>query len=127
FKQVNDSHGHEHGDWVLTEIAQRITDCVRESDLVARVGGDEFILVLEESNDPEAVKAVADKVLDSLARPFVLNGAESVIGASIGIAYFGTGRITPDQLIHRADLAMYRAKRAGRGCHMTFDPKLDGV
>ncbi|HEC91330.1 MAG TPA: sensor domain-containing diguanylate cyclase, partial [Alphaproteobacteria bacterium] len=125
FKQVNDSHGHEHGDWVLTEIARRITECVRESDLVARVGGDEFILVLEESHEPEAVEAVAGKVLDSLARPFVLNGEELVIGASIGIAYFGSGRITPDQLIHQADLAMYRAKRDGRGRYVTFDPKLD--
>lgn len=127
FKQVNDSHGHEHGDWVLTEIARRITDCVRESDLVARVGGDEFILVLEESQGPEAVEAVACKVLDSLSLPFVLNGDESVIGASIGITYFGAGRITPDQLINQADFAMYRAKRAGRGCHMTFDPELDGI
>lgn len=127
FKQVNDSHGHEHGDWVLTEIAQRIIDCVRESDLVARVGGDEFILVLEESHGPEAVEAVACKVLDSLALPFVMNGDETVIGASIGIAYFGTERITPDHLIRQADFAMYRAKRAGRGCYMTFDSKLDGI
>ncbi len=127
FKQVNDNHGHEHGDWVLTEIARRITACVRESDLVARVGGDEFILVLEESHEPEAVEAVAAKVLDSLALPFVLNGDESFTGASIGIAYFGAGRITPDLLIHQADLAMYRAKRAGRGRHMTFDAELDDI
>jgi len=125
FKKVNDTHGHEHGDWMLNEISNRISHCVREVDLVSRVGGDEFTLIVEETPEQASAEAIADKVLDSLAEPFHKNGATSVIGASIGIAFFGDGKLSGERLIRHADRAMYRAKRAGRGRYMIYDPELD--
>ncbi len=119
FKPVNDTYGHIAGDMLLQGVAQRLRGCVRDSDTVARVGGDEFVVVSLGSGSPEAAATVADKLLTALTPPFPLGVGEARIGASIGIA-LASGR-EPDQpvpaqsLLDAADHAMYDAKHAGKG------------
>jgi diguanylate cyclase (GGDEF)-like protein/PAS domain S-box-containing protein len=110
FKTINDSLGHPTGDGVLVELAHRIGGVIRESDLVARIGGDEFA-VLAETTDTDALEALADRLLAAVGEPFVLDGRELRLSGSIGIAT-GSGA---EELLRNADLAMYEAKRAGEG------------
>tara|TARA_R110002051_G_scaffold140454_5_gene213355 strand:+ start:53639 stop:55000 length:1362 start_codon:yes stop_codon:yes gene_type:complete len=114
FKDVNDSMGHEAGDALLRLVAERIKDCVRESDTVARMGGDEFTVALNEVNAIEQILTVAAKIIDTLCRPFNLHGTLVQISASLGVARYPADAQTPDDLINMADQAMYEAKRAGR-------------
>ncbi|SOD96814.1 PAS domain S-box-containing protein/diguanylate cyclase (GGDEF) domain-containing protein [Caenispirillum bisanense] len=117
FKPVNDTWGHLAGDMLLQGVARRLRKCVRESDTVARIGGDEFVIVSIGSADAEAASTVADKVLRALAPPFQLGVGEAAIGASIGIAIApGTDRpVAAPALLDAADHAMYEAKHAGKG------------
>jgi len=110
FKTINDSLGHPTGDGVLVELARRIGDVIREDDLVARIGGDEFA-VLAETTDRAALEGLANRLLAAVGQPFVLDGRELRLSGSIGIAT-GSGA---DDLLRNADLAMYEAKRAGEG------------
>ncbi|GIE99273.1 GGDEF domain-containing protein [Paractinoplanes rishiriensis] len=113
FKPVNDRFGHAAGDEVLVAVARRLTGAVRPGDLAARLGGDEFALVLAGSADEVAAQEVAGRVLGALAEPFTLLGGVTVsVGGSIGLA---TGPGTLDDLLRRADTAMYSAKAAGKG------------
>ena len=114
FKSVNDSFGHEAGDQLLKEAARRLLACVRETDTVARHGGDEFTVVLTEVADPNAVTTITRKMIDALAQPFALNTNEAFIGASIGIALRSTDGDQPETLLERADAAMYVAKDQGK-------------
>ena len=129
FKRLNDTHGHNLGDMLLKETAQRLKCCVREEDTVARLGGDEFVLMLEylspdrEEADAQA-KIIATKVLDFLDRPFQLGNHEHRGSGSIGIAVFGKDRETVSDLLTRADLAQYKAKAAGGGAFRFFDPEM---
>jgi two-component system cell cycle response regulator len=115
FKAVNDTHGHEVGDQVLTEVARRLKAALRGNDTVARIGGDEFILLLVDARDIEAAaQAVATKLLTEITQPIVAAGTTVSVGASIGIAV-GPGHAADiADLRRRADAAMYRAKRAGK-------------
>jgi diguanylate cyclase (GGDEF)-like protein len=113
FKQVNDSFGHDTGDLLLCEAASRINSCVRESDTVARVGGDEFVLLLNSIKAPEHAAAVAEKIRQSLDRPFELAGRLLSVSASIGIAIYPEHGEEDRQLMRHADDAMYAAKRLG--------------
>jgi diguanylate cyclase (GGDEF)-like protein/PAS domain S-box-containing protein len=113
FKKVNDTLGHAAGDHMLKVLAQRLTGCVRAEDTVARIGGDEFILVLEDIASEEAVPAVARKVLDALSQPMVFEGQEMRIATSIGISLYPEDGDDPELLIRNADLAMYQAKENG--------------
>jgi diguanylate cyclase (GGDEF)-like protein/PAS domain S-box-containing protein len=115
FKEVNDTLGHEFGDWLLTETGRRLQACVREVDLVARVGGDEFTVVLEDLRTPRDAEAVADKVVETVAKPFRWQAREAQVGISVGIAYFDDTDRDIDALVGDADRAMYLAKRAGKG------------
>jgi diguanylate cyclase (GGDEF)-like protein/PAS domain S-box-containing protein len=119
FKLVNDSLGHASGDEVLREAAERLAMTTRASDLLARQGGDEFLLLLgdvDRQRDPEEVAvAASQRILDALAEPFHVAGAEFQLGASIGVALYPRDAHDPDGLLQAADGAMYRAKRAGRG------------
>jgi diguanylate cyclase (GGDEF)-like protein len=117
FKPVNDLHGHDAGDLLLCAIAKRLAAHVRESDLVARVGGDEFVCVLESVGESDAAVAVANKLIREVRGPVRLEGGEEVtVGASIGIAMFDESISASDQLLRFADDAMYAAKAAGKNC-----------
>jgi diguanylate cyclase (GGDEF)-like protein/PAS domain S-box-containing protein len=113
FKQVNDAQGHAAGDQLLQEAARRMIRCLRSSDTVARIGGDEFVVLLERIALADHAELVAEKLRAELLRPFALRGVEMRIRASIGIAIFPQHGATQKELLQRADEAMYRAKKAG--------------
>jgi diguanylate cyclase (GGDEF)-like protein/PAS domain S-box-containing protein len=117
FKEVNDSQGHRAGDLLLRQVAQRLRDSLRETDTVGRLSGDEFVILLPHAHDAADPAKVADKVLRTLAEAFDLEGQEVRIGASIGIARFPDDGGDVVDLMHKADLAMYQAKSAGRGTY----------
>ena len=114
FKDVNDTLGHDAGDYVLQQVAKRMLSCVRETDIVSRVGGDEFLIIATEINAPENVVQIAKKVIHLVSQPIIFNGRQSVVSASIGIALFPDDGIDMDQLIKKADEAMYRVKKGGK-------------
>ncbi|WPC04482.1 EAL domain-containing protein [Pseudomonas benzenivorans] len=132
FKALNDTLGHDRGDMLLQQVARRLADCVRESDTVARLGGDEFVVLLEDL-DEAPVEAVAqaqdigDKILGALNISYRLDGYEHHSTPSIGIALFQGQLSSADDIMKRADLAMYRAKAAGRNTLRFFDPEMQAV
>jgi diguanylate cyclase (GGDEF)-like protein len=115
FKTINDKHGHKAGDKVLWLVAQRLSAIVRQTDTLARIGGDEFVLLLSDLDDnaEDIARTVAAKCLEAFAAPFPVGGADCTLGISIGIA-IGSGLSTPDRLLQAADQAMYRVKKTGR-------------
>jgi diguanylate cyclase (GGDEF)-like protein len=137
FKALNDIHGHSMGDALLKEVGRRITTCLRETDTVARFGGDEFVLVLGQLEKDRAesniqANVVAEKVREILAKPYVLKqqtigGAESELtyhcSASIGVVLFINHEFSIEDVLKQADIAMYQAKRAGRNSIQYYDPK----
>ncbi|MEO5596956.1 MAG: diguanylate cyclase, partial [Lysobacteraceae bacterium] len=114
FKQVNDTLGHAAGDLLLQQVAVRLRDCLRPSDIVARLGGDEFVLVLPAINWPAGAIAVANKLIAQIALPIVIDQDTVSVTASIGLSVFPDDGRVAATLLHSADQAMYRAKRAGR-------------
>ncbi|MBE1236511.1 GGDEF domain-containing protein [Phaeovibrio sulfidiphilus] len=114
FKVVNDTHGHAVGDMVLRVVAERLTHAVREFDLVGRIGGDEFIVVLSHISRPDDAATAARKIITSLSQPIEINGALCQVGASVGIAIFPEHGTDESVLIHVADEAMYEVKRTGK-------------
>jgi len=124
FKQVNDTLGHEQGDQLLSEAAQRIAACVRASDTLARLGGDEFTIILSGLDHVSSIERVAQNVIGSLNQPFVLDGDSTFISASVGIALYPTDAQEPEQLLRHADQAMYAAKNGGRNRYSYFTPDL---
>jgi diguanylate cyclase (GGDEF)-like protein/PAS domain S-box-containing protein len=121
FKIVNDSLGHLVGDELLIQIAASLASALRPSDTIARVGGDEFALLLEGGRDVSDAVRVADRIHDRLAVPINLGGHEIFITASIGIAVHNPEYERPEDLLRDADTAMYRAKTSGRACHVVFN------
>jgi diguanylate cyclase (GGDEF)-like protein/PAS domain S-box-containing protein len=115
FKLVNDTMGHAVGDLLLKEVAARLLRSVRGCDTVARLGGDEFILLLPELTSLDDVGAIADRVLDTLSQPYLLDGRQQAASASMGISLYPTDSESPDVLLRNADSAMYRAKQARTG------------
>jgi len=114
FKHINDSLGHAIGDQVLRSVAKRLTTCVRESDTVSRHGGDEFLILLSELDQPEDAEAIAQKIVTSIAEPHLIAGHELQLTASVGIALYPEDGQDAQSLIMRADTAMYYAKNTGR-------------
>jgi diguanylate cyclase (GGDEF)-like protein/PAS domain S-box-containing protein len=114
FKIVNDTLGHEAGDLLLTEMAERFTGCLRASDVVARLGGDEFVVLVQEVGDNEQVAAVARKLLSAAIRPVLVKGQECRVSASIGVSMFPLDAEDEPSLMKNADTAMYRAKAQGK-------------
>ena len=114
FKKINDTYGHECGDMVLLIVATRIREVLRETDLIARIGGDEFIVILENQENSKQAVQVAEKILASIVSPVTWQETEVVPGASIGVAIYGGSPIEPDTLVNKADGAMYSAKHDGR-------------
>ena len=114
FKKVNDTLGHDAGDYVLKQVADRLLCCVRSSDTVARVGGDEFLIIANDVHIPKIAEQIAEKVINSVSSPIAFNGGQAFVGSSIGIALYPNDGQDIDQLIKQADKAMYRAKNAGK-------------
>ena len=114
FKNINDTLGHEAGDQLLKVFATRMRDCVRQSDTVARLAGDEFTVILEGLRGADDAKALASKLVQTLGAPIALAGKLFVITASVGIAMRGDGETDDVELLRRADAALYEAKRRGR-------------
>ena len=116
FKEVNDTHGHGAGDAVLTRVADILSSLVRESDTVVRYAGDEFVVVLKGLFQRDAISQIADQIISEISIPMEIGGNTVNIGASIGVSIYPTNAYDSDSLIARADEAMYRAKRSGKGC-----------
>lgn len=114
FKEVNDRYGHDAGDLLLKEVAARLIHCVRKTDTVIRMGGDEFIILLAEVSAPENVSLVAEKIIQTVGEPILLPEGEARVGVSIGIAVAHGKGFTGESLMQEADAAMYDAKRAGK-------------
>ena len=121
FKVINDSIGHGLGDRLLLEFAKRISHCLRPGDTFARLGGDEFTILLEDPREPDDAAGVADRIMESLKKPFMLEAHEVYVTASIGIAPSTTGYSRPQDVLRDADTAMYRAKAAGKSRYQIFD------
>ena len=119
FKPVNDRHGHRFGDDLLALVGQRLEGCLRAGDDIARVGGDEFVVLCRGVDDEAAARRVADGLITAAAEPFVLHGTTVEVGASVGVALASRHGTTPVELIDAADRGLYRAKRDGRGCTRT--------
>lgn len=120
FKDINDNHGHDVGDALLIEVASRLKQCVREADTVARMGGDEFTVILGQIKDATYSAKIAENMIEKLAQTFVYDGKILAISASIGIAVYPQDTTDADALLRHADSAMYAAKRAGRNTWRYF-------
>ena len=125
FKRVNDSLGHEAGDWLLRLAASRLQGCIRESDMLFRMGGDEFTVLLENVKGPEEAAAVAGRMLQAIAEPMELAHHELTATVSIGIALYPKDDETGERLVKSADTAMYRAKELGRNRYAFFTQELN--
>jgi diguanylate cyclase (GGDEF)-like protein/PAS domain S-box-containing protein len=123
FKVVNDSLGHEVGDLLLTVVAQRLRRCLRPEDTLARFGGDEFVVLIEALDDPAQAVQVAERITEELRRPFIMEGRDLYVLASIGISLGDARTHDPDDLLREADTAMYRAKDEG-GDFRVFNPAM---
>jgi diguanylate cyclase (GGDEF)-like protein/PAS domain S-box-containing protein len=128
FKQVNDTLGHPAGDTLLIEVATRLKGLLRETDVLARLGGDEFAIIQPgEANQRDAARALAERIIATLAKPFAIEAADINIGTSIGIALAPEHGAGSDSLLKMADLALYRAKSAGRNGYCFFAPEMSEI
>ena len=132
FKVLNDTLGHQKGDMLLQQVAERLRSCVAKGDTVARLGGDEFVILIENSNakplEPAAAaRIVSDRILTTLGEPYVLPGYLHHSTCSIGVTLFGKEPCSVSELLKQADLAMYQAKDAGRNTVCFFDPEMQAL
>jgi diguanylate cyclase (GGDEF)-like protein/PAS domain S-box-containing protein len=124
FKHVNDTFGHHVGDLLLKEVALRILSTLRETDFVARLGGDEFVVIQSDVSQPEAAETLARKLVTELGRPYQMESNEIISGASVGLCTYPFDAKNSVELLKRADLALYRAKNAGRGKYQFYTSEL---
>lgn len=125
FKDVNDTLGHTVGDELLVQVSAKLKNCLRESDTVVRLGGDEFTILLARLEGENYIGSVADKIIRSLSEKFVVKDYEVHIGASIGVAVYPNDGENIDELVRNADTAMYRAKESGRGVYRFFTTEMN--
>ena len=121
FKQVNDTLGHDAGDALLKDVAKRVQECIRDSDILCRLGGDEFTLIVNGASVTPAAKRISEKLISALSRSFEVFGQEIYIGASIGIVTYPEMGCDANELIKNADMAMYQAKHEGRNRYKFFE------
>ena len=126
FKSINDTLGHTAGDELLLEMARRLRGCVREEDTVARIGGDEFTIILSELRHPEDAVTVAEKIIAAVQKPLPVGEASMEVSASIGIAIYPVDGTDPESLLRNADSAMYRAKESGRNTYQLCTDEMKG-
>jgi len=132
FKTLNDTQGHDMGDLLLQQVAQRLTECMRQGDTVARLGGDEFVVMVEELSEVREEAAaqaemIGEKILAAIGRPYRLGGLDYTITPSIGITLYAGNDQSTDELLKQADMAMYQSKSAGRNTLRFFDPAMQAV
>jgi diguanylate cyclase (GGDEF)-like protein/PAS domain S-box-containing protein len=125
FKQVNDTLGHPSGDQLLCAVADRLLAIVSSDEMVARFGGDEFVILQRQVGSDYSAEALANTIVDSLSQPYEIDGHDVIIGASIGIAYAPRDGSDPDLLLKNADMALYHAKANGKGSCRVFDSSMD--
>ncbi|MDR9467498.1 diguanylate cyclase domain-containing protein [Marinospirillum sp.] len=125
FKEVNDSLGHQAGDQLLQRVAQRLKGLMRESDILGRLSGDEFLILLENQKNPQVAEQLAKRIIHSLTQPFLINQQSIIIGVSLGISHYPQDADNARDLIRKADLAMYQAKQKGRNTWQSFTKELD--
>ena len=125
FKNINDTYGHHAGDDLIIEVSHRLTTLLRDNDTVGRIGGDEFVIVLEEIAAPEEVEKFCQGIIDALAEPYTLLGSETWIGVSIGVALAPQDGQDRQELMRKADIALYEAKNEGRGQYRRFARAMD--
>lgn len=124
FKRINDSRGHQYGDELLKHMAHRLQSCLRPEDTVARLGGDEFAILLEAVQSPDSAALVAQRLIETVSVPFVHEGREAHLSASVGVVHSGPGNASPQDYIRDADTAMYQAKRMGKNRYVVFYPAM---
>jgi len=127
FKVINDTRGHQAGDVLLRQVAERITLALANNGFAARIGGDEFAIVLQNLSDPSDAAAMCINLLAKIGQPYAIGGVEQLIGASIGVALIPEDGTSPDELLRLADLAMYDAKSSGRNCFCFFSPQMNHI
>ncbi|MGA2124588.1 MAG: EAL domain-containing protein [Xanthobacteraceae bacterium] len=125
FKQINDTLGHAVGDHLLCAVADRLRGIVRESDVISRFGGDEFIVLQSPISKPEEAATLARRIIDVVSEPYRIDGHRLVIAVSIGIAVTSDAGVTAEILLQNADMALYRAKFDGRGTWRFFEPEME--
>lgn len=127
FKVINDTRGHHSGDTLLREVAERLLDIIGPDDFAARIGGDEFAIILGKVSGPDAINSRCTKILKAINEPYSISGIEQVIGASIGVSLIPNDGDEYEELLRLADLAMYDAKANGRNCHRFFSEGMNQI
>lgn len=124
FKNVNDSLGHSVGDLLLKSVSRRLRACLRSQDVMARQGGDEFVVLLTRLHNRDDASVVATKMVEALRQPFLLQGHEVRVSASVGLDWFEEAKTAIETLLRHADITMYQAKSAGRNGWCFFSPEM---
>ncbi|OYT88869.1 MAG: hypothetical protein CFE46_00030 [Burkholderiales bacterium PBB6] len=122
FKQINDTMGHDSGDELLRQVGNRLTGALRGTDVICRLGGDEFAVILEHAGSQDQVQVITTKLVDELARPYLLEGGVGQVSASVGVCLFPAQAQDRETLLKRADAAMYQAKQQGKNCFRVWSP-----
>lgn len=125
FKEINDTHTHKAGDWLLQQVSLRLKQGVKRTDTVARVGGDEFCIILSDPLTLDEISSVAQRIIYQLSSPYFYNNYPIKINASVGIALYPSHSMIGSELFNHADLAMYEAKQSGSGQYRFYTPSLD--